>query len=163
MNSVPRFDRIHGACCCRVGRLPGRGSDGPADIGSRWPRRTSGAQRLAESGATCGAGVGGAVIGNEIRKGVAGLSSSKQVQQFTSNVKSAIENVVSKASSPEQVTNSTIQLVSQGFPQEDRTAVRMFMQYLTGTAPENAGDLVPEADQEDAWKHRWREYFSKSQ
>ena len=99
-----------------------------------------------------GAGVGGAVIGNEIRKGVAGLSSSKQVQQFTSNVKSAIENVVSKASSPEQVTNSTIQLVSQGFPQEDRTAVRMFMQYLTGTAPENAGDLVPEADQEDAWK-----------
>ena len=99
-----------------------------------------------------GAGVGGAVIGNEIRKGVAGLSSSEQVQQFTSNIKSAIENVVSKASSPEQVTNSTIQLVSQYFPQEERTAARFFMQYLTGNAPENAGDLVPEADQEDAWK-----------
>ena len=59
-----------------------------------------------------GAGVGGVVVGNEIRKGIEGLSSSKQVQQFTSNVKSTIEKAVSKAPSPEQATNSTIQLVS---------------------------------------------------
>jgi len=99
-----------------------------------------------------GAGVGGVVVGNEIRKGIEGLSSSKQVQQFTSNVKSTIEKAVSKAPSPEQATNSTIQLVSQVLPQDIRTPARMFLGYLAGSVKGNAGDLVPEADQESAWK-----------
>ena len=99
-----------------------------------------------------GGGVGGAVIGNEIRKGIEGLSSSEQVQQFTSNIKSTIETTISKASSPEQATNSTIQLVSQVLPQDIRTPARMFLGYLSGSIKGNAGDIVPEGDQESAWE-----------
>ena len=76
----------------------------------------------------------------------------EDAKQFVSNIKGGIESIVSKAPSVEQATNGAIQLVSQVLPQDMRTPAQMFLGYLSGSIKGNAGDIVPEADQESAWK-----------
>ena len=85
------------------------------------------------------------------RKGVQGLTPEKR-EQFISGAKSAIEAIVSNVPSPEQAVNGTINVLTQGLPDDIKTPGRLFLGYLAGTIKGNAGDFVPEADQESAWK-----------
>ena len=98
-----------------------------------------------------GAGVGAYKGTEAVMKGIESFN-PEDAKQFVSNIKGGIENIVSKAPSVEQATNGAIQLVSQVLPQDMRTPARMFLGYLSGSIKGNAGDIVPEADQESAWK-----------
>ena len=98
-----------------------------------------------------GAGVGAYKGTEAVMDGIQSFN-PKDARQFVSNIKGGIESIVSNAPSVEQATNGAIQLASQVLPQDMRTPARMFLGYLSGSIKGNAGDIVPEADQESAWK-----------